>query len=81
MAPAQTILCVMYANGNGVPQDYSQAATWCRQAADQGDDEAQRSLAAMYRTGEGVPRDDAQAIDWFRKAADQGNADAQTTSA
>jgi TPR repeat protein len=40
MYPAQSGLCVMYANGKGALQDYAQAATWCRKAADQGDEGA-----------------------------------------
>ncbi len=48
-----------------------------REAADQGDAEAQNDLGGMYANGDRVPQDDAQAVAWFRKAADQGNADAQ----
>ena len=77
MALAQFSLGVMYANGNGVLQDYAQAAMWYRKAGDQGDDEAQGNLGAMYAKGQGVPQDYAEAANWYRKAADQGNKDAK----
>jgi clan AA aspartic protease (TIGR02281 family) len=67
----------MYANGQGVPQDYAQAVTWWRKAADQGNDIAQAYLGAMYEVGQGVAQDYAQALIWLRQAADQGNAVAQ----
>ena len=67
----------MYANGQGVPQDYAQALTWYRKAADQGNAEAQNNLGVMCESGHGVPQDYAQAVVWYRKAADQGFAPAQ----
>ena len=48
-----------------------------RQAAEQGDAEAQYNLGRMYANGEGVPQDDAEAARWYRLAADQGDASAQ----
>ena len=48
-----------------------------RQAAEQGDVNAQYSLGQIYRKGEGVSRDYAKAVKWYRKAAEQGYADAQ----
>jgi uncharacterized protein len=74
---AQNNLGVMYANGQGVPQDYAQALIWTRKAADLGDAVAQNNLGVMYRDGQGVALDYAQAVIWFRKAADQGDAVAQ----
>jgi hypothetical protein len=74
---AQTNLGRLYALGQGVPQDYAQALTWFRRAADQGDVGAQFNLGVMYDNGQGVPQDYAQAGYWYRKAADQGQADAQ----
>jgi TPR repeat protein len=74
---AQHILGFMYTHGEGVPQDYAQAALWYRRAAEQGDASAQYVLGSLYTHGEGVPQDCAQAAVWFRKAADQGNRYAQ----
>ena len=48
-----------------------------RQAAEQGDVEAQVKLGAAYHNGEGVEQDFAEAVKWFRLAAAQGNAQAQ----
>jgi TPR repeat protein len=42
-------LGVMYANGDGVPQDFAEAAKWFRKAADQGDTEAQSNLKLLTR--------------------------------
>jgi TPR repeat protein len=69
----------MYANGQGVPQDYVQAVSWYRKAAEQGDADAQFGLGTMYFNGRGVPQDYAQAVSWFRKAAAQGDAKAQNS--
>jgi TPR repeat protein len=67
----------MYSLGQGVPQDYAQALTWYRRAADQGEAGAQFMLGVIYDNGQGVPQDYAQAGHWYRKATDQGQADAQ----
>ena len=47
-AASQAAIGVMYANGQGVPQDDAQALDWYRKAADQGD--AQRSLTSALCT-------------------------------
>lgn len=54
-------------------QDYSQAITWFRKAADQGFEAAQVNLGAMYANGEGTPQDYEQALFWYSKAAQQGD--------
>ena len=76
-AGAQSILGVMYATGEGVPQDYREAVKWSRLAADQGNAGAQYNLGWMYTTGEGVAQDSREAVKWYRLAADQGYAVAQ----
>jgi len=76
-ALAELGLGVMYANGQGVPQDFAQAVVWCLKAAEQGDADAQTIVGVMYVNGHGVPQDYAQALIWYRKAADQGNGQAQ----
>src|SRR4030095_3989158 len=67
MARAQTILGVMYANGQGVPKSDTEATKWY-----------QLALGVIYVTGLGVPKDTEKGLGWFRKAADQGYANAQT---
>ena len=59
----------MYVGGQGVPQDYAEAAKWFRGAADQGEPRAQTNLGAMYHRGEGVPQNYVQAHMWANLAA------------
>jgi uncharacterized protein len=76
-AGAQYNVGVVYANGQGVPQDYVEAAKWCRLAADQGLAVAQYTLGWMYANGQGVKQDYVEAAKWYRLAADQAYAAAQ----
>ena len=76
-AEAQYNLGVMYANGQGAPEDDTEAAKWYRKAAEQGYAEAQLQLGLMYANGRGVPKDNTEAVTWFQKAAGQGGAVAQ----
>jgi S1-C subfamily serine protease len=63
---------MLYVRGQGVPQDYAEAAKWIQQAADKGHAEAQATLGGMFLLGKGEPQDYAQAAEWLRKAAEQG---------
>ena len=76
-ASAQLDLGLMYGNGQGVSQDYTQAARWFREAAEQGNVAAQFNLGVIYSDGKGVPQDFTQAIPWYRRAAEQGSSAAQ----
>ena len=76
-AAAQYNLGVIYQNGQGVAQDYSQARAWYQKAADQGYAAAQENLGAIYYFGRGVAQDYSQARAWYQKAADQGRAASQ----
>jgi TPR repeat protein len=67
----------MYEQGQGVAQDYAEAARWYHKAADQQMHIAQLSLGRMYASGHGVARDPAEAARWYRSAADLGLASAQ----
>ncbi len=75
-ASAQGNLGVMYAKGQGVPQDYKEAVKWYRRAAEQGDATAQNNLGGMYFDGKGVSPDYVQAHMWFNLAAAAGNDEA-----
>jgi TPR repeat protein len=68
---------MLYATGRGAPQDYTQAMTWYREAAEQGNATAEFYLGALYAEGRGASQDYAQAASWYRKAADQGTPVAQ----
>ena len=75
-ATAQKLLGFFYQHGQGVPQNYVEAAKWYRYAAEQGDADAQRNLGSLYYYGHGVPQDYKEAARFFRIAAEQGDADA-----
>ena len=73
----QYALGVFYVHGEGVAQDYVEAAKWFRKAADQGFARAQHDLGLCYENGDGVTKDVTEAVKWYHKAADQGDASAQ----
>ena len=77
-AAAQFNLGVMYANGEGVPQDDAQATAWYRKAADQGLARAQFNLGGMYATGEGVPQDYVEAHKWYNLATSRASVEEVT---
>lgn len=72
-APAQFEVGLRYARGEGVPQDFEQAAYWFEQAADQDLAIAQYRLATLYEKGRGVPQDYDQARTLYESAAGKGN--------
>ena len=72
-APAQFNLGNMYANGEGVLKDDTEAVRWYHLAADQGLAEAQFYLGFMYTTGRGVLKDSVLAHMWSNIAGANGN--------
>jgi len=64
-------------DGDGVEQDFVEAANWYKMAAEKGHAIAQHNLAIMYEKGQGVPQDFEEAAKWYRMAADQGKAGSQ----
>jgi TPR repeat protein len=70
---AQMNLGLLYAEGRGVPLDYTKAIFFFRNAADRNDSYAQYNLGWVYESGKGVPKDTQQAIEWYSKAVDGGN--------
>ena len=74
-AYAQHNLGVLYANGQGVPEDYVQARQWYEKAAAQGRPESQFYLGVLYANGQGVPQDFVQAHMWYNLAAAHGEKD------
>jgi TPR repeat protein len=64
---------LLFAEGQGVPQDYMKARQWYEQAAAQGNAGAQSNLGWMYFNGQGVPQDYTTARGWYEKAAAQGD--------
>tara|TARA_Y100001960_G_scaffold319470_1_gene390833 strand:- start:39 stop:1301 length:1263 start_codon:yes stop_codon:yes gene_type:complete len=80
-ARAQYNLGLMYANGQGVPQDYVEAGRWYRLAADQGHADAQHNLGVMHANGQGVQFDYVQAYKWWDLAQTQGHAESRKEKA
>ncbi len=76
-ADAQYYLANMYFDGKGVTQDYKQAVSLFRKAAEQEHVGAQTLLAIMYFDGKGVTQDYKQAFHWYKKAAELGEEKAQ----
>ncbi|MBT5159564.1 MAG: sel1 repeat family protein, partial [Alphaproteobacteria bacterium] len=66
-----------YDDGQGVTQDYKEAAKWYLKAAKQGYAKAQFNLGVKYDDGQGVTQDYKEAAKWYLKAAKQGYAKAQ----
>lgn len=63
-----------FAQGDGVPQDYSQAAEHYQRAARLGSAPAQTELGTCYARGLGVEKNLPEAVHWFREAAAQQDA-------
>jgi TPR repeat protein len=59
----------MFAGGQGVAQDNTEAKKWFSKAAEQGYAPAMASLGNMYETGQGVSQDYVQAYMWCSLAA------------
>ena len=72
-ATAQFNLGVMYAKGEGVPRDDTEAVRWYRGAAVQDHADAQLFLGGMYAAGRGVLKDSVVAHMWFNIAGANGN--------
>ena len=73
---AQYSIGWMYANGEGLSLDETEALRWWRPAAEQGHADAQFAVAKAYLNGEGTEEDPAQAVKWLRSASARGVEDA-----
>jgi TPR repeat protein len=71
-AAAEFNLGLLYYDGHGVPQDFSEATRWFERAAEQGYTKAQHNLGAMYGIGKGVKRDYGLAYKWLSLCAAAG---------
>ena len=70
---SQYFLGRMYANGQGVEQDFETAAKYFRKAAEKGIHDAQYRLGRLYAAGRGVPVDYEYAYGWYSVASHLGN--------
>lgn len=77
ISEAQTLLGILYEDGDGVERSYSEAVRLYRMASDADDVDAPYFLAWMYKEGKGVPPSLQEAFRLFEKAANLGNHSAQ----
>jgi localization factor PodJL len=70
---AQHAIALRYAQGQGMPQNFIEAARWLERAAAAGLAPAQYRLGAMYERGQGVSKDLGRARSWYQAAAEKGN--------
>ncbi|MGA3172167.1 MAG: protein kinase [Chthoniobacteraceae bacterium] len=73
-APAMTQAGVMESNGNGVAQNWPQAAAWFQWAANSGDTPGKTCLAECCLNGIGVAKDQRRAIALLEDASAGGDA-------
>ncbi|MEJ2109547.1 MAG: carboxypeptidase regulatory-like domain-containing protein [Acidobacteriota bacterium] len=73
----QYLLGMAYLQGDGITQDYKEAAGWLSRAAEQDHPKAQFQLGILLLQGRGLAQDYKAAADWFLKAAEQNLPDAQ----
>jgi len=66
----------MHRQGQGVVQDFKEAAKWYRLAAEQGSALAQYNLGVIYAKGRGVAQNFMRAHMWLDVAEKNGNVDA-----
>ena len=66
------LLGIMYQNGEGVPEDDTEAVKWYRLVADS-NVIAQNNLGVMYYRGQGVPVNYVTAYAWWNIASASGN--------
>ncbi len=73
---AQYNLAVLYTEGQGgVQKDAYKAVYWYRQAAFNGDREAQYHMGMAYFSGHGIGQDLVESFAWFSQAARNGHAE------
>ena len=82
---AQYQLAEMYADAQGVDQDYTKSYRWAKKAADQGNPKAQYRLASIIYTGETGRENQPEGLQLFlksigglKKLTETGDSDAQS---
>lgn len=73
---AQANLGILYAKGQGTPQDLEKAYWWFSEAAEKGSVKAINNLAVFYLQGHGVKKDIKHSIKLFERTANSGSQDA-----
>jgi len=72
-ADMQFALGLMYAYGQYVQQNGTEAVKWYRRSAEQGNLNAQYNLGVVYYKGKIMPQDYEESYKWFKLAADGGD--------
>jgi TPR repeat protein len=67
-AKAQLNIGLMYAKGDGVPQNFAESASWYQLASERGEPTAQYLLGLMFDKRQGVPQDYVLAYKWLNLA-------------
>ncbi|HVR36931.1 MAG TPA: tetratricopeptide repeat protein [Methylomirabilota bacterium] len=76
---AQFTLGERYYDGQGVPQDQSEAFHWVLLAAEGGHVRARTNVGMMLCVGRGAEKDGVEGFKWIHLAAEQGDANAIAT--
>lgn len=71
--PAMVEVGSMYAQGEGVSQNYAKAREYFTKAANNGSVDGMIGFGSLYRGGFGVNEDCEEASKWYRKAAYEGS--------
>ena len=71
------MLGIMFEKGEGVKQDYAEAAKWYQKAADKDDELSQYRLGRLLEKGLGVEENLNEAIKLYRKSAKKNNSNAR----
>lgn len=75
---AQHDLAALYTAGQGgVKTDFTRAAQWFEEAANNGIANARYNLGVLYHQGLGVTQDTGKALNWYKAAAAQNHPEAQ----
>ncbi len=74
---AHTLIGKIYAEGLGVGQNLTEAASWYLKGSELGDKHSQFALGVLLVEGQGVKKNPTLAADYFEAAAKQGHAQAQ----
>ncbi len=72
-ASAEFEVGARFAEGNGIGQNFAEAARWYQRSATQGFAQAQYRLATLYERGLGVQQDVNRAKVWYGRSAEAGN--------
>jgi hypothetical protein len=72
-AEAQDSLGLIFEQGHGVKQDFTEAAALYRKAAERGYGGAQNNLAIACALGRGTAKEPVKACIWFELAATHGD--------